>query len=263
LVSLFTHITNEQGVSTYIDDNLAQKYGRILSNIRNVPYFVFYLFIQRALKSENQFKELKPVFEKYLADEGLHVDLQWHGTKLQRVQFVCQQLDLDIPILDVGCGEFDYYKKMMKLGFKETYYAFDNDERIETLCRNVAKRYEENNLTFISSLNEFNLQDKLNVLLTEVIEHNNIDEAKALIRQALSYNFNKLFITTPNIEFNQFYHNMESPFRHDDHIFELNPAEFRAIIEDCIAKKAYRVEYFQLGDCINGIQPTQGCVIYN
>jgi len=261
LVSLFTHITNEQGVFTFIDDNLAQKYGRVLSNIQHVPYFVFYLFIQRAVKSENQFNELKPVFEKYLADEGLNVDLQWQGTRQQRVQFICQQLELDVPILDIGCGEFEYYKKMMKLGFKEMYHAVDKDERIAVLYRNVSKRYEENNISFYASLEDFSLQDKINVLLAEIIEHNSIDDAKALIKQTLSYNINKLFITTPNVDFNRFYHNMESPFRHEDHIFEPTPAEFREIIEDCTAGQAYSVEYFMLGDCINGIQPTQGCVI--
>jgi len=271
LVSLFTHITNELAVFTYIDDKLAQKYGRVLSNIRNVPYFVFYLFIQRALKSENQFNELKPVFEKYLETEGLKVDLQWQGSKQQRVNFVCERLDLDMPVLDIGCGEFDYYKKIKKLDFKEKYIAVDKDERIETLYRNITKRYEENNLTFFNSLEEFSeiteqnqyANEKLNVLLIEVIEHNTVDDAKALIRKALSYNFNKLFITTPNIDFNQYYHNMETAFRHEDHIFEPTVAEFRSIIEDCTAEKPYRVEYFQLGDCINGVQPTQGCIIYD
>jgi len=262
LVSLFTHITNEQAVFTYIDDNLAQKYGRVLSNIKNVPYFVFYLFIQRALKSENQFNELKPVFEKYLFEEGFQVNLQRYGSKQQRINFITGQLELDIPILDIGCGEFDYYKKMQKLGFKELYNAVDKDDHIETLCRNVAKRYDENNLVFFSSLDEFSSDEKINVLLTEVIEHNTIEDAKALIKKALSYNFNKLFITTPNIDFNQYYHNMETPFRHEDHIFEPTVTEFRSIIEDCVAGKDYRVEYFHLGDSINGAQPTQGCIIY-
>jgi len=260
LVSLFTHSTNEYGLFTYIDDNLAQKYGRVLTNIRHVPYFVFYLFIMRAVKSENQFNDLKPVFEKYLDGEGLQVNLEWQGIKQQRIKFISKQLELDVPILDIGCGEFDYYKRMMKLGFKAPYYAVDNDEHIETLSRNVAKRFEENNLVFFSSLDEFHSQEKLNVLLTEVIEHNNVDEAKALIKKALVYPVNKLIITTPNVEFNQFF-NMESPLRHDDHIFEANTAEFRAMIEECTEGKACCVEYFHLGDSINGIQPTQGCVI--
>jgi len=261
LVSLFTHATNDYGLFTYIDDNLAQKYGRILTNIRNVPYFVFYLFILRTVKSENQFHDLKPLFEKYLLKEGLQVNLQWQGIKQQRIQFISKQLELDMPILDVGCGEFDYYKKMMKLGFKAQYYAVDKEERFESLSHNVAKRYEENNLMFFNSLDEFSSREKMNVLLTEVIEHNSIDEAKALIRQALTYNINKLMITTPNVEFNQFF-NMESSLRHDDHVFELTTAEFRALIDECTAGKACRVEYFYLGDNINGIQPTQGCMIH-
>jgi hypothetical protein len=99
------------------------------------------------------------------------------------------------------------------------------------------------------------------VLLTEVIEHNSVEDAKALIKQTLTYNINKLFISSPNIDFNHFY-NMEKLLRHDDHVFEPTNAEFRAIIEECTAGKDCRVEYFQLGDCINGIQPTQGCIIY-
>jgi len=260
LVSLFTHTTNDYGLFTFIDDSLAQKYGRILTNIRNVPYFVFYLFILRAVKSEKQYFDLKPVFEKYLADEGLQVDLKWQGTKQQRIQFITKELDMDTPILDIGCGDLEYYKKMMKLGFKSQYYAMDKDEHIETLSRNIAKRYEENNLTFFNSLNEFNSQDKLNVILTEVIEHNSVDEAKALIRQALGYNINKMIITSPNVEFNRFF-NMERELRHDDHIFEPTAAEFHALIDECTAGKGYNVEYFYLGDSINGIQPTQGCII--
>ena len=260
LTSLFTHSTNDYGLFTYIDDLLAQKYGRVLTNIRNVPYFVFYLFIMRTVKSEKQFYDLKSVFEKYLEEDGLQVDLKFQGTKQQRIQFVASQLELDVPILDIGCGDFDYYKKMMKLGFKEQYYAVDKEEHVERLCRTVSKRYDENNLTFFSSLDEFRKQEKMNVLLTEVIEHNSVDDAKALIAQALGYNVNKLFITTPNVEFNRFY-NMENPMRHDDHVFEPTRAEFRALIEECTEGKNCSVEYFELGDCINGIQPTQGCVI--
>ena len=261
LVALFTHTTNDYGLFTYIDDLLAQKYGRVLTNIRNVPYFVFYLFIMRAVKSENQFHDFKPLFEKYLANEGLQVDLHWQGTKQQRIQFISKQLELDIPILDIGCGELEYYKKMMKLGFKDRYYAVDKDEHVESLSRHVAKRYEENNLVYFSSLDEFHSQVKLNVLLTEVIEHNSVDEAKSLIRQTLAYNINKLIITTPNVAFNQFF-NMESPLRHDDHIFELTTEEFCDMIKECTSGQACRVEYFHLGDRVNGIQPTQGCIIY-
>ena len=48
-IAMITHITNEYGEYTYIDDSFAQKYARILTNIDDVPYFVFYLFIKRAV----------------------------------------------------------------------------------------------------------------------------------------------------------------------------------------------------------------------
>jgi hypothetical protein len=109
-------------------------------------------------------------------------------------------------------------------------------------------------------LDEFSTQEKLNVLLTEVIEHNTLDEAKTLIKQALEYPVNKMIITSPNVEFNQFY-NMEKQFRHEDHVFEPTTTEFRDMIAECTAGKNCNVEYFYLGDSINGIQPTQGCII--
>ena len=260
LVALFTHSTNDYGLFTFVDDSLAQKYGRILTNIRNVPYFVFYLFILRAVKSEKQFLDLKPEFEKYLADEGLQVDLKWQGTKQQRMQFITNQLDMDTPILDIGCGDMEYYKKMMKIGFRGQYYAVDKAENFEAISRSIGRRYEENNLAFFNSLDEFHSKDKLNVLLTEVIEHNTVEEAKALIEQALEYPVNKMIITTPNVEFNCFY-NMEKQFRHDDHVFEPTTEEFRILIDECTAGIDCNVEYFYLGDSINGIQPTQGCII--
>ena len=261
LTALFTHVTNDYGIFTYVDDLLAQKYGRILTNIDNVPYFVFYLFIMRAVKSERQFIELKPVFESYLAKYGLEANLVLQGTTLQRIQFITNILEKDMPILDIGCGEFTYYKKMMKENFSSTYYAVDhNYERFERMAESISRRYDDDNLVFMSSLEEFDSHECVNILLTEVIEHNAMDTAKELIKAALSYNFNKLIITTPNVEFNQFY-NMEKDMRHEDHHFELTNQEFLDLITECSEYKDVNIDFFRLGDNLNGIQPTQGCVI--
>ena len=264
LISLFTHITNNYTVFTYIDDQLAQKYGRILTNIENVPYFVFYLFIMKAVKSERQFNELKPIFEEYLGRNGLKANLVMQGTYLQRIYYITKQLDLDIPILDIGCGELTYYKRMMAKEFSATYYAVDKDPQFERISENISRRYDEDNLVFYNSLDQFKSGEQINILLTEVIEHNPREEADTLIKGALSYNFNKLLITTPNVEFNQYY-TMDSELRHDDHNFELTRKEFEELIEDCILDMSkpeqYKVEFFQLGDSLNDIQPTQGCII--
>ena len=260
LTALFTHMTNDYGMYTYIDDNLAQKYGRILTNIDNVPYFVFYLFIMKTIKSERQFIELKPIFENYLAKYGLEANLVLQGTSLQRIQFITNLLEKDIPILDIGCGEFTYYKKMMKNEFSSTYYAVDHNERLERVAESISRRYDDDNLVFMNSLEEFNSGECINILLIEVIEHNTMDAAKELIKKALSYNFKKLIITTPNVEFNQFY-NLETDMRHEDHHFELTLQEFFDMIAECTDREKVNIDFFRLGDSLNGIQPTQGCVI--
>ena len=148
----------------------------------------------------------------------------------------------------------------MNKNFSSIYYAVDHDEKFERLAENIARRYDENNLVFFNSLEQFDSKDSVNILLTEVIEHNPIEKAKGLIKKALSYNFNKLIITTPNSEFNQFY-NMDSEMRHDDHDFEPTRQEFQDLMKECTDNEKVNIEFFQLGDSLNGIQPTQGCVI--
>lgn len=260
LVSLMAHITNDYGVFMFLDDSLLQKYGRILTNLDNVPYFVFYLFIMKAIKSERQFAELKSPFEDYLGKYGLDANLVKQGTYLQRIYFIVDKLETDIPVLDIGCGELTYYKRMMTKGLTALYYAIDKDEKFERIAENIGRRYDANNLVFGTSLEDFQSDECVNILLTEVIEHNPLDEAVELIKKALSYNFNKLIITTPNAEFNQFY-SMERDKRHDDHHFEPTREEFENLISSCIEGMSCNVEYTGLGDSLNGIQPTQACVI--
>ena len=264
LVSLFTHITNTIGVYTYIDNCLAEKYGRILTNLDNVPYFVFYLFNKRAIHSEKQFQLLKPTFEKYLSEYGLNANLVFLDNYQQRIAYITDLLSTERAILDIGCGEFTYYKKMMNKSFQANYYAIDQDPTFEQLGNNIAKRFVADNLFFMTSLDEFASDEKVDIILTEVIEHNKIEDALTLLDKALKLNFNQLIITTPNADFNQFY-NMTESFRHDDHCFELSQQEFEEWIEDCILDideaHQYAISFFQLGDQLNGVRPTQGCVI--
>ena len=261
LMALFTHITNEYGIFTFIDDDFALKYVRILTNLENVPYFVFYLFIKRAAKTDRQFQTIKPIFESYLANKGIIANLTYYNTHQDRVRFITNQLEMDIPILDVGCGEFIYYKRMMNLGFTNKYYAIDSDIQFERMGIFVAQKYNADNLNFYTSLIDFKSTEKINILLTEVIEHNSIEEAKKLITHLLDFNFNQFIISTPNDDFNKFYFD-DDAMRHDDHHFELTQIEFKNLIEECVkSHNNYEVNFHQIGDTLNGIQPTQAVII--
>ena len=260
LTALFAHVTNEYALFVYIDDNLTEKFGRILTNIENVPYFVFYLFTARAIRSPKQFTALKPMFEKYLATNGLQAVLVLESTHRLRLLFILGLLETNIPVVDVGCGELLYYKKIMDKGFAADYHAIDKDPEMERIAEMIGRRYSENNLKFYSDVNECVVSGEVNVLLTEVIEHNSLEEAKALMLKVLNYEFNKLIVTTPNVEFNVFYA-MNDEFRHYDHQFELTRDEFRSFVDECVENRDLHVEYFYLGDSLNGIQPVQGCII--
>ncbi len=262
LVAVFTHITNEYGIFTYITDDFATKYSRILTNINQVPYFVFYLFIKRAVKSDRQFAEVKTVFEEYLLNQGIKADLTYNHTHLDRIEFICKRLENNIPVLDIGCGEFQYYRKLMKMGFEQVYFAVDTDEKYEAMSENIMEKLGFDNLQFYKNIDDIEYLPVVNILLTEVIEHNSLSDAKILIEKTLTLPFNTIYITTPNSEFNQYYFEEEEKMRHDDHHFELDSTQFRQLIDAAIAdKKEIEVEYHGIGDCLNGIQPTQAVII--
>lgn len=263
VVSVFTHITNRYGVFTYIDDAFSKKYARILTNINNVPYFVFYLFIKRTVKAESQFLEVKPIFEAYLKESGIQASLIHYSTHQARIKYIVDRIDISLPILDIGCGELLYFKSMMRKGFFQSYIAVDEDEKFEAMAVQMANRYKTNALDFYTDLDQVDIEPRYNIILTEVIEHNTIENAKLLVRKALRFNMKQLIITTPNVEFNKFY-SEDTGSRHDDHDFEFTHKEFVNFIDDCIGDlNQYKVAYDHIGDSLNGVQPTQVAIISN
>ncbi|MBO9618641.1 MAG: hypothetical protein J7539_06340, partial [Niabella sp.] len=259
LTALFTHLTNIDDFSTFVDDSFAQKYLRVLTNLEGVPYFVLYLFIKRAVKNNTQFALVKPVLEAYLALYGIKANLTREDTQQSRLGFITDATGIDLAILDIGCGEFAYYKRFVKMGHTQPYYAVDRAENLGRLGENIMNRMDTDNLSFYTSIDEVSVNGKVNIVLTEVIEHNAREASVALVKKALEFDFNKIIISTPNAEFNKFY--FDSGFRHDDHQFEFTRGEFRLFIEDCIAGNDVQIMYTQVGDELNGIRPTQLAII--
>lgn len=260
LVAIFTHLTNLDGLDTFIDNSMIDKYIRILTNIEKVPYFIFYLFIKRAVKSQAQFLIVKPVFEAYLANYGLKANLTNEDTQQSRIRFITEAVGIALPVLDIGCGEFSYYKRLMNMGLTAKYYAIDRDERLEILAKSVTYRMESSNLLFSTDYEEAPKDAQLNVIISEVIEHNNVQDALELMKAVLRFNFSKVVVSTPNADFNQFY--FEEGFRHSDHQFEFTVAEFSQFIETAIiGLDNIKVTYAQVGDQINGLRPTQLCIL--
>lgn len=263
LISVFVHITNNYGPFTFIDDSFAEKYTRLLTNLDAVPYFVFYLFIKKAIKTPKQFEFLKPKLEEYFAQQGIIANFSYGFNHQERVAYITNKVSQEYQILDVGCGEFIYYRKLIKMGYDKAYYAIDEDVKFEELSQQVQTKLNTDNLIFFTSLEAFDNeydQQKLDILLTEVIEHNSEEEARKIIEKLLKYNFNQIIVTTPNKDFNKYYFENENEMRHDDHDFEMTGNEFKLFMNQ-FKNETLELEFDQIGDSLNHVAPTQVCII--
>lgn len=253
LIALFSHFTNRYAVYTFIDDYFIQKHITMLTNISGIPYFVFYLFIKRIMRSPIQFEKFKPQLEAYFDNE---VQFVFTDTHQSRKEFICSKINFDETVLDFGCGELQYFKLLNKRGFAQEYYAYD-----EVDFKHVADKIQANeradHLVWVEKLEE--LKDfQGQIILSEVIEHNSFQEAKKiLIWIRDNTKFTNLFVTTPDKDFNVNYELTEE-FRHDDHDFELSNSEFVTLINEIFPNPK---TFYGVGDCVKGVYPTSAVII--
>jgi len=275
LVCLMTTITNEQ--SFVVEEQLVNKYVKVLTNIDNLPYFMFYLFIKRAIFTQTIFEKVKTRLENYFVDTPNPV-LKFHfeDTHGCRLNSISEKIGLDRDIIDIGCGELKYVRKFLcNLGFNKKYYAFDLDEKTEERINLFKTRYKHkvlnsSNLIHLKNISDlYNSDEVYNIIITEVIEHNEIDVSKKLILDIVTnINFEKLVITTPDADFNQFYfigEDLNTAKRREDHVFELSQNDFREYINDIFKDTTYKIDFIQIGDQLLSnnkiVTPTQGVVI--
>jgi hypothetical protein len=253
MVALFIHFTNRYAIYTFIDDYFVQKYITIITNIKGIPYFVFYLFIKRIMRSPKQFEEFKPQLEAYFDNK---VQFVFTDTHQSRKEFVCGKINFDEAVLDFGCGELQYFKKLHKQGFKANYYAYD-EVSFEMEAQKIIENQNLKNLFWIDKKEDL-INFEGQIILSEVIEHNQINEAKDLLIWIRDHTkFSRLFITTPNKDFNINYE-MVDEFRHDDHDFELTKQEFIDFINEIFPQNK---AFFGIGDCVNGSNPTSAVIV--
>lgn len=253
LVALFTHFTNKYAVYTFIDDYFIQKHITMLTNILGIPYFVFYLFIKRIMRSPVQFEKFKPQLEAYFDNE---IQFVFTDTHQSRKEFICSKINFDEPVLDFGCGELQYYKLLLKKGFTEEYLAYDEVD-FKPIADKITAIENTDNLRWIESLEEIKGFEG-QIILSEVIEHNSLEAAKAILIWIRDHtNFTQLYVTTPDKDFNVNYELTEE-FRHDDHDFELSNAAFAELIDSIFSNPK---SYYGVGDCVKGVYPTSAVII--
>lgn len=244
----------------YIDisDSILDKYSRSL-NVIDSPFYIRSLFARNFLSTRERFRKYKAEVEQ---TNRYAITMEYGGTAMQRRNFIAEALPFNKPILDIGCGE-GFYAGAFAGKIESIYYAVDvNEELLEVVGRKAAARQIDNIAAF-RSLDRF-LEvyngEKVDVILTEVIEHMSHEEAEELICQVCSQvDFDQLIITTPNAEFNRYYE-LEK-FRHEDHKWEMGQEPFRHWFADTVREIPVDYEFVAIGDRVDGIHTTQGVLV--
>lgn len=255
-VNMMLAVTNKQFFK--VDNDMIGKYIRILSNIGNIPYFIIYLFKVRLLNEKYHFDLFKNKLE-----EISQTKLTYGNTHQARIDFVKELFDGDTHILDVGCGELIYAKKLMPKFTNDllTYYAVDIDEDYAEVAIKLQARFK-NILQFNTEIPE--LKEIFTAIMSEVIEHMEEGESIETILKILNNPYcQKLIITTPNKDFNQFYLLEENELRREDHLKEYTKSEFSYFYHKISINfvDKYNFDFVNIGDTYQGITPTFGLII--
>lgn len=256
VLCLFLSIFGKEFID--ISDSVLSKYIKSI-HVMDAPFYIRSLFVRNFLSSRDRYRKYKAELER---TDRYEIQFAYGGTGLQRRQYIGNVLPFDKAIVDVGCGE-GFYALSFAGKIEDSYFAIDiNEELLEKVKRKAEARDIENIVT-CGSIDQFleNYSgERVDVILTEVIEHMSLEEAGQLIRQICTkVDFDRFIITTPNADFNRYYE--LSDFRHDDHKWELGDAAFRQWMAGIIGSLDVQGEFVAIGDCVNEITTTQGVIL--
>jgi len=248
LFSIFNVLKNR-----VLNDSEIEKYINVMDATKT-PYFVKYVFKVNMLRDVRSFDKYKDKLAQNCVED---VEFSHGYLAQQRFDYVKANLDYKRDIVDFGCGEGNFIWKFRDKIENVRYYAVDKDEEVR---EGLAKRFpNKENLAILEVFPELN--KPTDVIMSEVVEHMDLKDAEFTLNQILMNPcVGRVIITTPDKDFNQFYFFDEDETRHEDHHFELTSSEFRAWIEK-VTNNKFNAYFTGIGDKVNGIHPSLGCVI--
>jgi hypothetical protein len=248
-------VTGEEYVNTKAD-GLLEKYMKSIS-ISGLPYKLLNSIKVNCLTGNN-FSEYVECLEKsYSVLTGNSIHMVRGNTLQVRKQWVESQISEQMSIVDVGCNSGNYLYLSRRVPY---YYPIDIDEnsRNKTNLKAADKHMENVSPAYDSLESWFSALDsskRYQYLLTEVLEHMSVEQAKKVLIDIFSKgNADAAYITFPNYEFNYFYAGEISKegneFRHKDHVWEGTPDIVRDLysVVDTIGNVRWLQE--SIGDAI-------------
>lgn len=167
---------------------------------------------------------------KYISNDKYH--LVGGNTAHQRLKAIREILNNSNLLYDLGCNNF-YISKRLK---------YKNVIGIDKELKDPPKGYK-----FIQKdiyADTLELKENSDILLSEVIEHNDKRRAKDLINKLLESKPNRLVITVPNKKFNVCWSSINE-FRHVEHKWEPTMNEF---IDFLPKREGYKLDIKGIGD---------------
>ena len=269
LLAMLTALGNKEAIT--LDNGTIEKYARHISQVTagkvaNDGWYLRYLFKKRAKIPKKQLPLL----------ETSRLKMTFGNTSDARADFIRNNLqNFNSDFVDIGCGTDLLIKRTIQkkwakepkiLPLKETKYPLekaDHNYYLVDADPKVQEKLQNKGLNCYSSVDEFYEQNPDftgNVIMTEVIEHNEEEDATLLVGAVLSHQPQKVFITTPNFDFNKFFGDDEI-YRHDDHHWEMTEKQFQDWITDIIKDHQYQAVFMGIGDSIDGIPITSGVIL--
>jgi 2-polyprenyl-3-methyl-5-hydroxy-6-metoxy-1,4-benzoquinol methylase len=262
-VTYFSIIAMLNDTDLDINDGLVDKLIRCL-NVINADYYIRYIVNSRVLTNKKLYDKFKPLLEKP------NMTLLFGNTAVHRRTQIRELLQFDRSIIDIGCGEgfyaIPFAEKLLKSDGSLTYFGIDINEDELAVVKRKAKDKELTNIVLLNSHEMLSAyvdsSVSCDVIITEVIEHMAKEQSQEIIRWILNnVNFNKIVITTPNADFNKFYH-LVGKMRHDDHKWELTADEFDRYISEVLGGyDGFNLVRLRVGDVVDGISCSNGLLI--
>lgn len=248
-----------KGIYINLKGDIVEKYIKAI-NVIDAPYFIRYLFKRNVFSNRDTFLKNKALLDTDTID-------LWHGDTLaQRKEAIFPLLEGGSQLIDIGCGELNYTIPLSSR--YEQVLAFEADEELrENMAGKLQGRQIENvtlrGTADPESIDECSLLfSGADVLITEVLEHIPVKDAKRLLNSVLNTDFNKLIVTVPNKSFNVNYLMDETEFRHDDHKWEPEFSEFAEFVFQAMGdRNKFDCFIKPIGDSVNGIATSTMAVI--
>lgn len=242
---LITQAVSDPNLYVPMDEDSFKKYVSAM-NVIDAPYYMRYITALKCMKSPHTFSQIRSELEnsKFVMNHGDTQNHRWMAIK--------KHLQGNKKLIDIGCGELFYARRLYNL--YDEFDSYDADHKIQERNKHLVEVRQQDKIKLHGKYDEHAAipdSKDVDVLLTEVLEHMPKENAMELLDRVLSGNFNKVVVTMPNKDFNEFYGVSDDESRHPDHHYEPSNESFIRMMSFFARKNGCELRFIDVGDGVD------------